>query len=116
MGMFDSVYTPCPRCGHKTEFQSKEGECSCNVYTLDNAPTEVLIDIVNDPQFCGGCKKWFVLFDPAYPPTEPPRPYPKAVPVREPNEGEFTAYQHNPDSLRWWDAPFTIDDLRPDET
>ncbi|WP_156829747.1 hypothetical protein [Methylovulum miyakonense] len=45
MGMFDSVYVPCPKCGELNEFQSKGGDCLLNEYTLENAPANVLLDI-----------------------------------------------------------------------
>jgi len=46
MGMFDSVYVPCPRCGKEHEFQSKAAPDPClNRYTLDDAPDVVLADI-----------------------------------------------------------------------
>ena len=45
MGLFDSVYVPCPSCGEKHEFQSKAGDSYLNRYTLDDAPDVVLADI-----------------------------------------------------------------------
>lgn len=45
MGMFDSIFVPCPRCNASTEFQSKAGECSLTIYTLDIAPPEILQDL-----------------------------------------------------------------------
>lgn len=45
MGMFDSVYVPCPACTKPVEFQSKAGECSLTIYRLDNAPPEILADL-----------------------------------------------------------------------
>lgn len=110
MGMFDSTYVDCPTCGFRVEFQSKEGPLCLNAYNLEDAPTEVLVDIINDPHWCRGCKSWFALVDPDFPP-EQRRPNPKAVPVRDPKEDEFWAYQRDPDRLRWWNAPFTFADL-----
>ena len=46
MGMFDSVYITCPKCGDDTEFQSKAGPCMCNDYRVFNAPLSVLASIV----------------------------------------------------------------------
>lgn len=43
--MFDSVMVPCPKCGEEVEFQSKSGDCFLNVYKLDEAPPDVLVDI-----------------------------------------------------------------------
>jgi hypothetical protein len=62
MGMYDSVYTPCPKCGLQTELQSKSGECKLAVYTLDNAPYEVMRGINrHTPEFCKECKTPFYI-------------------------------------------------------
>lgn len=45
MGMFDSVWVPCPKCGKKSEFQSKSGDCTLASYEIDNAPASVLADV-----------------------------------------------------------------------
>lgn len=55
MGMFDSVYVPCPKCGHRNEFQSKSGDCSLMTYNFEEAPREVLVGIVGDEECCKGC-------------------------------------------------------------
>lgn len=110
MGMFDSVMAECPRCKSRVEFQSKAGECYCNVYTIETAPREVLEDVINDPHFCSKCGEWFALIDPAYPPKhETPPPDPKSVAVRAPKPGEFSMYQDG--SFGWWEAPFSFSDL-----
>lgn len=60
MGMFDSVWVPCPKCGALAEFQSKGGDCSLTDYTLDNAPPEVLGDVNrHSPQTCEKCGTTF---------------------------------------------------------
>lgn len=43
--MYDSVMVNCPKCGQENEFQSKSGECLLDVYTLENCPKDVLIDV-----------------------------------------------------------------------
>jgi uncharacterized Zn-finger protein len=56
MGMFDSVYVPCPKCGALNEFQSKGGDCLLNEYTLENAPANVLLDMNrHSPATCQNC-------------------------------------------------------------
>ena len=45
MGMFDTVIVPCPKCGQEHEFQSKSGDCFLEVYTLENCPDEVMVNI-----------------------------------------------------------------------
>jgi len=32
MGMYDSFFTKCPKCGKELEFQSKSGACSLDCY------------------------------------------------------------------------------------
>lgn len=113
MGMFDSVYAECPRCGKLAEFQSKVGERYMHSYTLDDAPTDVLTDVLNRPQYCGGCKTWFALVDPAFPP-EHPRPNPRAVPVRDPVGDEAEVYRTG--TFGWWRAAFSFADLMPRPT
>jgi hypothetical protein len=76
MGMFDSVMVPCPKCSEPVEFQSKTGDCQCDVFTLDTAPREILFDIMHDPEQCRQCGNWLALIDPAL-----PRPRLRAVSV-----------------------------------
>ena len=45
MGLYDSVMVPCPRCGKEHEFQSKSGDCILEVYTLENCPGDVLLNV-----------------------------------------------------------------------
>lgn len=44
MGMFDTVWVPCPKCGKVAGFQSKGGACRLDDYHLDDAPSDVLAD------------------------------------------------------------------------
>lgn len=56
MGMFYSVLVPCPKCGEKSEFQSKGGECLLQVYELEDCPFDVLSDINRHaPNTCLKC-------------------------------------------------------------
>jgi hypothetical protein len=52
MGMFDTVFVPCPKCGEKTGFQSKAGLCQLANYTLGDAPADVLADIAGETEHC----------------------------------------------------------------
>ena len=109
MGLFDSVYADCPTCEKPLEFQSKSGECGLNNYTVADAPTEVLWDVLNEPNFCRHCGEWSCLYDSQYPPQdERPKPAPKMVRVRQPSKPYIHKTQP---SLRWWDEPFTSDDI-----
>lgn len=61
MGMFDSVYVPCPDCKTLTEFQSKAGECDLSSYNLGNVPGVILSDLINRPtgEKCPACGRYF---------------------------------------------------------
>lgn len=111
MGMFDSVYVACPHCGKPVEHQSKEGECYLNRYSLEDAPSEILFDIMNDPVHCESCGNWMALIDPRYPPGERPKPNLRAAKVKAP-ENPIT----HPQGMKWWphdDKRFTYEDLAP---
>ncbi len=110
MGMFDSTMVPCPACGKPVEFQSKEWNCNMDVWQLDEAPTAVLRDIMNYPEYCRHCGAWFALVDPDYPPGPPPRPKLRAAIVKTPSDALVHSTQP---FLRWWPdgRPFTYDDL-----
>lgn len=45
MGMFDTAIVKCPKCDKKHEFQSKGGECLLDVYSLDDCPDDVMVDV-----------------------------------------------------------------------
>lgn len=52
MGMFDSVYVTCPRCGSSVEFQSKAGECYLRTYSNQEVPTEIAADLNDTSERC----------------------------------------------------------------
>ncbi len=52
MGMFDSVFVRCPKCGEEVEFQSKAGVCELKRYSANNVPPEIAQDISGDVQSC----------------------------------------------------------------
>lgn len=45
MGMFDSVFVPCPICKKLIEFQSKAGECNLKKYHYTSVPANIAMDI-----------------------------------------------------------------------
>lgn len=65
MGCYDTVLVPCPKCGHKSEFQSKGGPCLLRYFELSNCPANVMEDInrhaPNDCEKCG--TKFHVQFE-----------------------------------------------------
>ncbi len=63
MGMFDRVWVPCPKCGHKNEGQSKGGESLLRDYDLDSddVPADVLGYMVGDRFTCEKCQTYFEL-------------------------------------------------------
>ena len=58
MGMFDSVFVSCPRCGEDNEIQTKNGKCILGRYDLVNAPPEVLLGVKGNHE-CDSCGEWF---------------------------------------------------------
>lgn len=109
MGLFDSVYADCPTCGKKIEFQSKEGECYLYNYTVDDAPVEVLWDVLNEPHYCRFCGEWSCLYDPQFPPkSERPKPVPKIVRVRQAKDPQINPTDAG---MCWWREPFTSEDI-----
>ncbi len=63
MGMFDSVYFPCPtpRCTNDIEVQSKAGECVLASYSPDEVPVEIAIDIGGESAWCNKCERTFTV-------------------------------------------------------
>ncbi len=53
MGMFDSVYARCPKCGADVEFQSKAGPCQLRRYSIESIPPEIAESIEGDVSACG---------------------------------------------------------------
>lgn len=46
MGMFDSVFAECPKCGKDVEFQSKAGDCLLSKYRIPgDVPGEIAEDL-----------------------------------------------------------------------
>ena len=63
MGMYDSVFHPCPWCGAENEAQSKSGECIMSKYDFRHAPLEVLWGL-EDNGTCEKCdKEYYFDFD-----------------------------------------------------
>lgn len=53
MGMFDSVYAKCPKCGESVEFQSKADECAGAVYNVPGeVPARIAVNINGGAQWC----------------------------------------------------------------
>lgn len=55
MGMFDSVYAPCPDCGEPVEFQSKSGPCQLKNYRAESVPAVVAEGCNGDESRCTKC-------------------------------------------------------------
>jgi len=56
MGMFDEILMECPNCGQMIYEQSKSGPCIMARYDFNNAPQEVLADLLHfDDIWCDEC-------------------------------------------------------------
>ena len=60
MGMFDTVVLECPNCKLEVDVQTKSGSCILNVYTITNAPMEVMAD-VEGVNVCYHCQTEFMV-------------------------------------------------------
>ena len=58
MGMFDTIWAKCPKCGEDLGFQTKSGDCILANYELGEAPDDVMANVNrHSPLECDcGCK------------------------------------------------------------
>lgn len=49
MGMFDTAYLPCAKCGQLVGFQSKSGPCILAEYSYPDIPLDVLHGLTDKP-------------------------------------------------------------------
>jgi hypothetical protein len=98
MGLFDTVDIKCPVCNFRVEYQTKANEWpQLDHFTIEDAPTHILTDVLNQPEKCSGCGSWVVLYDPNFPPI-PLRPYPSVLIVKPP-KGETIKRRQG---MEWW--------------
>ena len=45
MGMYDEICFVCPKCKEAITFQSKAGDRTHSMYSIDNAPLSILMDL-----------------------------------------------------------------------
>ena len=55
MGLYDSIYFSCPRCGDRIEAQSKSGDCNLSSYEYDSVPRDVAEDANRHAPFTCNC-------------------------------------------------------------
>lgn len=55
MGVYDSIWVPCPNCQKPYEAQTKSGPCILDVFTLADAPDDVLEDVNRHAPFTCEC-------------------------------------------------------------
>ena len=62
MGFFDSVMVPCPKCGVRSEFQTKSGDCNMDIFEYPDVPEDVLWDVNrHSPNTCLKCGTKFQI-------------------------------------------------------
>lgn len=107
MGLFDSVYVPCPHCGSRVEIQVEGDECM-NSYTPETAPDYILRQAMNDGEHCMACDKWLTLADKDRPLEPIARPNVAVMKLRTP----AGLPPPHPQGMRWWPgAAPTPDDI-----
>ena len=58
MGVYDTIYFRCPKCGEEIGCQSKSGDCCLADYDHDKVPIDVALDGNRHAPFsceCGNC-------------------------------------------------------------
>lgn len=68
MGMYDTVWFICPRCGECLDIQSKSGRCDLQDYEAYNGvPSYIAVDIEGELIYCPKCHKEYIIkpFKPA---------------------------------------------------
>ena len=64
MGMFDTIMVPCPKCGERSEFQTKSGHCVLDCWNLEDAPEEPMWNVNRHaPVECEECGTMFEVRD-----------------------------------------------------
>ena len=61
MGMFDSVFAPCPVCGSEEEIQSKAGVCELKRYQHSSVPAGIAKELNGQIDRCSQCGAAFKL-------------------------------------------------------
>jgi len=56
MGMFDTVKLECPACGEETSFQTKDGECTLETYSLKNISGSIAEGLKYKDVHCNYCQ------------------------------------------------------------
>lgn len=52
MGLFDSVFATCPKCGESVEFQSKAGPRDMKRYSANSVPPQIALSLSGDMEAC----------------------------------------------------------------
>ena len=55
MGVYDTVFVPCPDCGEVYPAQSKSGDCLLQDFELNEAPHDVMADVNRHAPFTCEC-------------------------------------------------------------
>ena len=64
MGLYDTVYIPCPECKYENEVQSKRDKCVLARYhfnDLEEIPEGILDDIKDTILTCDNCKSLLMM-------------------------------------------------------
>jgi hypothetical protein len=82
MGMYDTIFMECPKCGEMNEEQTKWGPCRLHEYTIDDASPDAIEKFVQDPVKCRSCGKKYIV-------KMLQRPIYKVVSYNEDDEDEY---------------------------
>lgn len=57
MGMYDTIWVKCPKCGTENGFQTKSGDCFLANYDLEEAPEDAMMNVNrHSPCKCENCE------------------------------------------------------------
>ena len=66
MGMYDSVFAPCPCCNQELEWQTKAGDCNLDSYSPEAVPLDVAKGVNGDIRTCSYCGVRVTILIPRY--------------------------------------------------
>lgn len=61
MGLYKTVLITCPECHDVTEAQSKAGPEGSDIYEIEDAPLDILIDLQHQVIKCHTCQHYMKI-------------------------------------------------------
>lgn len=55
MGMYDTLWVPCKKCGEQVGFQTKIDKCILKNWNLASVPSRVIYALEGENEICDNC-------------------------------------------------------------